>query len=376
MTLESFQPLYSNYIKKRNPKNKKEEKRMYVADEKDCKMLAEDYETLKGQLALGKEILWLTRDECVEACPNVEETLELVRGALISHGKKEYEMPAKIGIHPWDDVFFHAMPAYVPKSKACGCKWIECFPRNPKDYALPQTTGLQVMNDITTGVPYAVMDCTWLTAMRTPAVTALAAAALHPGAKTFGMFGCGVQGIHHVRYIVKALPDLEKIYIYDKYPEAMDRLLDIVKDEVHVPIVKAKSIEEVCKSCEVLSSATFIVREPMSLAKREWVSKGQTILPCDLNTFWAPEIAQEADKYFVDSIDEHELFAGMGYFPDGLPKIVAQTGEILAGLAEGRTSKDELIVCSNIGMSVCDVVMGRAIYDKAIEMGIGRKLPL
>lgn len=349
---------------------------MYMANEKDQELFAQDYQSLKSQINLGEEVLWLTREECIEAGPTVEETISLIRDTLIAHGKKEYEMPAKIGIHPWEDVFFHAMPAYVPGSKACGCKWIECFPRNPRQYDLPQTTGLQIMNDITTGVPYAVMDCTWLTAMRTPAVTALAAAALHPGAKSFGMFGCGVQGINHVRYIVKTLPGLERIYIYDKYPEAMDRLISAVADEVDVPIVKASSIEEVCKSCEVLSSATFIVREPMSLAKKEWVSKGQTILPCDLNTFWAPEISLEADKYFVDSIEEHELFAGMGYFPAGLPEVKAQTGEILAGLAQGRTGSDELIVCSNIGISVCDVVMGRAIYDKAMKLGIGRRLPL
>ncbi len=285
-------------------------------------------------------------------------------------------MPAKIGIHPYGDVFFHAMPAYVPTSTACGAKWIECFPRNPKQYNLPQTTGLQIMNDVVTGVPIAVMDCTWLTAMRTPAVTALAAEALHPHAKTFGMFGCGVQGINHVRYIVKTLKELEQIYIYDKFPECMDRLIETVKDEVEIPIIKADSIEEVAKRCDVMSSATFIVREPMSLVKKEWVRKGQTILPCDLNTFWAPEIALEADQYFVDSIDEHELFADMGYFPDGLPKIAAETGELLAGLKQGRSGADELIVCSNIGISVNDIAMGKAIMDKALEKGIGTKLKL
>ena len=124
----------------------------------------------------------------MKALPNTEETLELVRRALVAHGKDEYEMSAKIGIHPYDDVFFRAMPAYVPGNLACGVKWSECFPGNPKEFGLPQTTGLQIMHDIVTGVPVAVMDCTWLTAMRTPAVTALAAEALHSDAKTFGLF--------------------------------------------------------------------------------------------------------------------------------------------------------------------------------------------
>lgn len=349
---------------------------MYQANKEQLAAFKKDHEYLKTKLDLGKEILWLTKDDCIQAGPNTEETLELVKQALVAHGKDEYEMPAKIGIHPFDDVFFHAMPAYVPGNLACGMKWIECFPRNPKEFNLPQTTGLQIMNDIETGVPIAVMDCTWLTAMRTPAVTALAAAALHPDAKTFGMFGCGVQGIGHVKYVAKTLKNLERIYIYDKFPESMDNLIAQVKDEVKIPIIKAKDIEEVVRNCDVLSSATFIVRDTLKLAKKEWVRKGQTILPCDLNTFWDPEIALNADKYIVDSIDEHELFAGMGYFPDGLPKVVAETGEVLAGLKDGRDNAEQLIVCSNIGISVNDVVMGEAILKKALEMGIGTKLKL
>ena len=349
---------------------------MYNATKAQLESFNAEHEYLKTKLDLGSEILWLTRDECIEAGPDVEKTLEIVNGAMTAHGKGEYEMPAKIGIHPYEDVFFHAMPAYVPGNLACGCKWIECFPRNPKEYGLPQTTGLQVMNDIVTGVPIAVMDCTWLTAMRTPAVTALAAAKLHPDATTFGMFGCGVQGIGHVRFIAKAMKNLEKIYIYDTFPASMDRLIREVSDEVKIPIIKAETPEALVKSCEVISSATIIVREPLKIVKKEWVRKGQTILPCDLNTFWDPEIALTADKYIVDSIDEHELFAGMGYFPDGLPTITSQTGEVLAGLAKGRENADELIVCSNIGISTNDVAMGQYILKNALELGIGTRMKL
>ncbi|MGI6090634.1 MAG: ornithine cyclodeaminase family protein [Saccharofermentanales bacterium] len=348
---------------------------MYYADAELVKKFEQEHEFFKTQLKLGEEIIWLTQKECIEAGPTIEETLELVNQAMIYHGRKEYEMPAKIGIHPFDDVFFHAMPAYVPKNLACGMKWIECFPRNPDEYNLPQTTGLLVMNDIMTGVPVAVMDCAWLTAMRTPAVTVLAAAALHPDATTFGMFGCGVQGTEHVRFVGHTLKKLERIYIYDIIPERMDELIEKVKDEVDIEIIKAEP-EEVVKSSEVLSSATICVREPIYFGKKEWVSKGQTILPCDLNTFWDPEISLEADKYIVDSIDEHQLFDDMGYFPDGLPEIFCETGEILAGLKEGRTSPDQLIVCSNIGISTNDVSMGHKILFKAIDMGLGIKLKL
>jgi ornithine cyclodeaminase/alanine dehydrogenase-like protein (mu-crystallin family) len=35
-----------------------------------------------------------------------------------------------------------------------------------------------------------------------------------------------------------------------------------------------------------------------------------------------------------------------------------------------------LIVCSNIGMSVCDVVVGREVLNRALDKGLGLKLPL
>jgi len=338
--------------------------------------LEDEHAWLAGRINIGKEFLYLSRRDCMACGPDMDETLFIVRRALISHGKKEYEMPAKIGVHPFSDVFFHAMPAYLPTMKACGCKWIGCYPDNPVKYGLPQTTSLLVFNEILTGCPVCVMDGTWITAMRTPAVTSLAAAELHPGAKRFGMFGCGVQGVEHVRFITKTLAKLEAVYIYDVRPEAMDNLCELVKDDVKIPVIKAAGPEEIAANCDVMSSATVIVREPVAAVKDEWVGRGKTILPCDLNTFWDPKTQLKADKYIVDSAEEHELFAQMGYFPGGLPNVYAQTGEVLAGLAAGRESDDELIVCSNIGMSVCDVAMARAVLAGALEAGAGVKLDL
>ncbi len=337
-----------------------------------------DREDIAKKLDLGKEVIYLTKSECENIGLTRDDVLDITKKTLIAHGKKEYEMPAKIGVHPWEEVFFHAMPAYVPEQRAVGCKWIECYPNNPKKYNLPQTTGLLVLNDVLSGVPIAVMDCTWITAMRTPAVTVLAAAALHPNAENFGMFGCGVQGIEHVRYVVKTLKNLKKIYVYDVVEAATDNLIATVQPEIDVEIVKASSPQEIAEKCECMSSATIILKDPLAVVKDEWISKGQTIVPCDMNTFFDLKTQYRADKYIVDSIEEHELFASMGYFPQdkGLPSVYCQTGEILAGLTEGRSNADELIVCSNIGMSVCDVTVARAIFDIALEKGLGTRLAL
>ena len=351
---------------------------MYNASKEQYAAFDRQHDYLGSKIKLGKELLWLTKEQCIECGPNIDEILDIVKDTMIAHGKNEYEMPAKIGIHPYEDVFFHAMPAYVPGQTAAGIKWIECFPRNPRQYGLPQTTGVQVMNDIATGVPVAIMDCTWITALRTPAVTALSAAALKPDTEYFGMFGAGVQGKEHLRYIVHTLKNLKKIYLYDIYEDAVKKAIAEVQPEIGVEIVPATDPKEIAEKCETMSSATIILRDPLCVVKDEWISPGQTIIPCDMNTFFDLKTQYKADKYIVDSIEEHQLFADMGYFPQdkGLPKVYAQTGEILAGTKPGRESADELIVCSNIGISVNDIAVGQSILMKALEKGIGTILPL
>ncbi len=337
---------------------------------------AKERDWIMKKLDIGMEMLYLTLEDVTATGLEIDEILDLTRSALVAHGSKEYEMPAKIGVHPYEDVFYHAMPAYLPSQAAVGLKWIECYPSNPSRFNLPQTSGLLVINDVESGCPVALMDATWVTAMRTPAVTALAAQALHPNAETFGMFGCGVQGIEHCRFIVHTLKDLKKIYVYDIKEEAMDRLVKIVQPQVGVEIIKSKDPEKAAKSSAAMSSATVILLEQLSVVKDDWVSGGQTILPCDLNTFWDPAISRRADKYIVDSAEEHRLFAEMGYFPEGLPEITCETGEVLAGAVTGRENPEQLVVCSNIGMAVCDVVVGKEVFRRALETGIGRILPL
>ena len=171
-------------------------------------------------------------------------------------------------------------------------------------------------------------------------------------------------------------PKLEKITVYDRDESRADAVVEEISAVTDVKIVKGTSLEAMAKEHEVLSSATLILKESRALVKDEWVGPGQLVLPIDLVTFFNAKIPAHADKFFLDSTDEHELFNEAGYLPLDLPEIDAETGEVLAGLKPGRTSPDELIVVSNTGMSVTDVVLGKHVLDKAIERGVGRLLPL
>ena len=122
-------------------------------------------------------ILYLSREDVEATRLTMLEIIQALESMFLEKGHGRVEMPPKPGIHPRPDAFIHAMPAYIPSLAAAGLKWVSGYPGN-QSKGLPYITGLLILNDPDTGVPLAVMDCTWITAQRTGAATAVAAAEL------------------------------------------------------------------------------------------------------------------------------------------------------------------------------------------------------
>ena len=140
------------------------------------------------------EILYLSHEDVCRLNINMSEVVGWVEEVFRYKGLGKYEMPPKPGVHTMRDAFIHAMPAYLPDLHAAGMKWVSGYPDNYKS-DLPYISGLLILNDTETGIPIAVMDCTWITAVRTGAATAIAAKYLaKTDADSVGILGCGVQG--------------------------------------------------------------------------------------------------------------------------------------------------------------------------------------
>jgi ornithine cyclodeaminase/alanine dehydrogenase len=326
-------------------------------------------------VTLGDELLYLTHDNVVQLDLSNGDVLDLVRHALTDHGLGRYEMPPKIGLHPERDTLMHAMPAYVPNARACGIKWASSFPENAHR-GLPQTSGLLVLNDHETGWPLAVMDAVWITAKRTPAVSALACERLaRPDTEVLGIVGCGVQGAGHLAQLPSVLPRLSEVRLYDALPEVGQALAHAHQDG-GLTVRVSDTIEELVREADVVVTATAILFKPNPIVRDEWIKPGALLLPVDFDSAWEWETFSRADKFLVDSLPEMEYFMTIGYLPNGLPPLHGEIGEVVAGAKPGRESDDELIIDMNIGMGVEDVVVARAIYDRALEQGVGIVLPL
>lgn len=329
-------------------------------------------------LNIGHEILYLSEQDCKDTGTTAEEILNATENAMIAYSKKETEMPAKIGLHPMQDSLMHAMPACLPSLYSCGIKWGSNFPTNKQNFPDITPTNCQVIyNDALSGLAIAIMDATWITEVRTPTTALIGIKhGANLRAKSFGMIGCGIQGKANVKMIETILKNLETIYVYDTYESAADKLIEQCQPVVKAKIKKCTNVEDLVRNSDVITSATPISHTPEPFVKNDWVRKGQTIVCLDCHSVYEDAIYKRADKYYVDSIEQHELLIGYGYYPHGLPKITGETGACAAGLVPKREKEDELVIFNNVGMAVEDMYCAKIIFERALKQGLGIKLPL
>jgi len=291
------------------------------------------------------------------------KVIELVELGLNEHGHGRVENPPKPGIHSKPDAFIHAMPAYYEGLGIGGLKWVSGYPSN-RALGLPQIAGLMIVNDMETGMPLAVMDCRWITAMRTAAVSAITAKyCAKEGAESLGVVGCGVQGRMNLVAFKEVIPGLDTVRVFDINPGAMRRMKADFEAELGLEITPCDGVESAVDGVDMILTATQRLKEP--LVRDEWFKPGCLGFGLEASRAWYGDAILGADKFITDSWDQTVHFYEQGAFPDGLPELYAELGEVVAGLKPGRDGPDERILAINIGLALEDVIVADYIYQIA-----------
>jgi len=321
-----------------------------------------------------QQLLYLSRADVESVALDMPTIIRLLETAFLEKGQGRVEMPPKPGIHPQPDAFIHAMPAYIPALGAAGIKWVSGYPDNPAR-GLPYISGLLILNDPQTGLPYAVMDCTWITAMRTGAATALAARYLaRPDSQTVGILACGVQGRANLEALA-VLFTIRKVYAYDIRPEAQARYVTEMSARLGVEVIGVDTPRAAVVESDLVVTSGPILKHPRPTIARDWLRPGAFASAVDFDSYWTPEALAQFDKIVTDDHAQFRYYRDQGYF-QATPDPYADLGEIVAGLKPGRTRDDERTLALNLGLALDDMAVAPAVYRRARERGLGTWLPL
>jgi len=319
-------------------------------------------------------ILYLSRDDVEKVNISMEEIIDSLEEMFIEKGNNRTEMPPKPGLHTKKDSFIHAMPAYIPKLKSAGLKLVSGYPENYK-FNLPYISGLLVLNNTETGVPYAVMDCTWLTAMRTGAATALAAKYLaRSNSEDVGIIGCGVQGRSNLEAL-SCIYDIKKVKAYDINTDAMEIFKNDMEKKLEIPIESVSDVKKAVAKMDIVVTSGPILKNPEPLIENGWFEEGSFASPVDFDSYWKGEVLKDVDKITTDDIEQFDYYKEHGYFKE-TPQPFAELGEIIIGKKKGREKEEERIISINLGIALEDIAVAPMIYRRALELEIGIELPL
>ncbi len=321
------------------------------------------------------KILYLSQADVKAVGLSMAEVIDAVGAAFREKGEGRVEMPPKPGIHPGEgDNFIHAMLAYIPSLKSSGVKWVSGFPGN-QTRGLPYINGLLILNDVETGVPVSVMDCGWITAMRTGAATAVAARYLaRPESSVVGVLGCGVQGRTNVEALSVLFP-LSRVMAYDVSADAASAYAKEIRERFHLEVTVVNTPKEAVTGCDIVVTAGPILKTPHRTIQAGWLEEGAFASMVDYDSYWHPAAMKEAAKFCTDDVPQLRHYQEVGYFQD-IPSVYADLGELATGKKPGRETPKERTMTANLGIAMDDMATAPLIYQRAMGMGIGTRLPL
>jgi ornithine cyclodeaminase/alanine dehydrogenase-like protein (mu-crystallin family) len=322
----------------------------------------------------GNQLLYLSRADVENVGLEMKTVIDLLEKAFLEKGQGKVEMPPKPGIHTMPDAFIHAMPAYIPSMRSAGIKWVSGYPDNYKR-GLPYISGLLILNDAETGIPYAVMDCTWITGYRTGAASGLAAKYLaRPASETVGILACGVQGRTNLEALACLFP-IKRVYAYDVLPEIQQKFIEEMGAKFGFEMIRVQEPRQAVVDSDLVVTSGPILKHPTPTIEADWLQPGAFGSAVDFDSYWTGAAFRQADRISTDDHAQFQYYKSVGYFQQ-TPDPYADLGEIVAGLKPGRQNDDERTLAINLGLAMDDMAVAPEIYRRAREKNLGTWLPL
>lgn len=203
-----------------------------------------------------------------------------------------------------------------------------------------------MVTDVTTGECRALIDGRRVTAVRTAATSTVATRLLaRPGSSVLGLVGAGTLAVEHTRAITAVL-GIDTVVVWSRSAATVERYRAAVAD-LRLAVKAADSVEEVVRAADVLCTLTPS-KEP--IVRGAWFTPGLHV-----NAVGAPP---RPDHREVDG----EGLTRARVVVDSVPTALAKSGEVVLALAEGAVNRAD--VSTELGQVIAGLAPGRSSVDE------------
>lgn len=339
------------------------------------------------------KILFLN-ENAMQNIMNMAEAISAVKEAASEYSKGNSNIPLRTNInikeHNGDSLYMYG---YVKGSNALGIKLVSVFPDN-KNKGISSCPATMILENAETGEVKCIMDGTYLTRLRTGALSGAATSMLaRDDASVYAQIGTGGQAECQLMAVL-AVRNIKEVLIFastyesaksfcDKMSNKLtDSMLDYCKTKNVPKFVPCMPKSDYIKNADIITTVTV---SNEAVFNPEFVKIG-----CHINAVgsYTPQMSEidekivlKANKIVVDTLDGTINETGDFLKPmnKGLFKkemITGELGELVDGKIKGRENNTELTLFETTGSAVFDLVTAEKIYEMAIKKGLGTTIDM
>ncbi len=303
-------------------------------------------------------------------CFNIEEIMETIEKAFVDFKNGNIDLPDKISqiFNEETQDRINCMPTTLRNENICGMKWVSVFPNNPNKYNIPNVSGVIVLSSTLNGFPVAIMDGTFITAVRTACIGAIGAKYLaKKDSKVYSTIGSGEQAKMHFIAIKKQFPTISVCKVASRDLQSEMSFINELKDKFKDVefIAYNGDFETVAIDSDIIVTAVSCQKP---LLKAKGIKKGAFY--CHVGG-WEDEyeVPLMANKIVCDMWEsvKHRTQTISRLYKQGKIKdedIYADIVDIIDGTVPGRENDEEFIYFNSVGLAFLDISIANQFYKK------------
>lgn len=316
--------------------------------------------------------LLLTRDDVIRLV-EPEALVPLLRDAFRAYSLERTHPAHRFRAElPTDGTVMLLAPGLVPGIPAYTVKVHAKFPTQQ-----PAIKGVIHLHDLETGHLLAIMDSTYITALRTGMSGALAAGILaRTDATKVAIIGAGVQGRFCLQEFAR-LRSVEQVWVYDTNTTHAETYAQATLwRDVDISVSVSTTVAAAVRDADVVFTATW-ARDPFLFPYM--VKQGVHITTLGADEAGKCEVSAELihqSRFFCDDRDLAVTMGAIGGAGLGTEAITGELGEVIGDTVRGRRNSNDTTIYGGVGLAFQDLVVAWQVYQAALHHKYGVSIEL
>ena len=283
----------------------------------------------------------------------------------------DFDKSARVANHSRDGVI-ELMP--IADDTLYSFKYVNGHPKNTR-VGLPTVMAFGVLADVDTGTPLLLSELTLTTALRTAAMSAVAAQALAcPDSRVMALIGNGAQAEFQALAFAHLL-GIRELRLFDTDPAATDKLVANLRDS-GLTLTRCASTAEAVRGADIVTTVTAD-KTNATILTPEMLAPGMHINAvggdCPGKTELHADVLRAA-RVFVEYEPQTRIEGDIQQLPADFP--VTELWRVLTGQTPGRRDDAEVTVFDSVGFALEDYAALRFVHAAAERLGLGEALDL